>query len=332
MLAISSWALFKFELFMQPTTIAFPVATRAVKLAYLAIPVWGFAMTCIKISAILTLLRIPINHRYWRPNLYAITTLQIACLVGSTIFTFVACIPLEAVWDFTAAPTAHCLGMEAPRIASNIGSGINISTDLLLSLAPIFFLSKTRRPLRERILVCAAAGIGLLASMSSFVKAILVRKWGDPDVDLWALAISIATWTILEQFLAVMAVCSPSLNGRLQQALKSTGILLAHCNSRVDFLGGRTSRLAAALMADQRDVVGNTGLRAPSPARFGPGEAIKTYFTLSRSTGRSLSDLESGSGGGSRGASELNIWSSVDGREDGVAGREAAPGLASPSI
>src|SRR5689334_11547189 len=114
MFAITSWILLKFELFMHATTISFPVATTAVKLAYLSIPAWGFAMTCIKLSAILTLLRIPINNTYWRPSLYAIGTLQVVYLVGSTIFTFLACIPLKAIWDFGATPSAHCFGFEAP--------------------------------------------------------------------------------------------------------------------------------------------------------------------------------------------------------------------------
>ena len=309
---------------MHPTSISGPVVSRAVKLAYLAIPVWGFSMTCIKISAIIALLRIPIDA-YWRPFLFAIAAVQVAYLIGSTVFIFLACIPLQGIWDFSTTPKARCLGMEAPRIASNIGSGINISTDVLLSLAPMFFLWKMRRPLRERILVCGVTGIGLLASFASLIKAIRVRKWGEPDVDPWAVAISIATWTLLEQFLAVMAVCSPSLEGPLHRVLKSLGIFLTNHSCPVELLEARKNRLGSALTADQKDVVGNTGLSVPSPVHGSSEESMKTYFTLSRST-RSRSDPESGSSCGSRDErNELSDLSFNDSREEGLGRQEVAP-------
>jgi len=294
MLAITDWALLKPETFMEPTLLTFPVATEAMKLAYLAIPVWSCAMTCIKVSASLTLLRLPIGA-WWKAFLYVITGLQIAYFVGNTVYVFVACIPLEGIWDFRVSPTARCLGPKSSRIASNIGCAINISTDVLLSLTPMLIVWNMRRSLREKILVCSLTGIGLLASMSSFVKAMMVRKWGDPGIDTWAVAISIATWTVLEQFLAVMATCSPALKAPLQRGLKSVGVFITSYNSRVSFLDIRRSRLVTALKKEDGDEGRNTGLHVPAPVHFHSDETIKTHFTLSR--GRSQSDLESGSSG-----------------------------------
>jgi len=309
MLAISDWALLQFEVFMQPTLLSFPAAIKAMKLAYIAIPVWGCAMTCIKISAALTLLRIPLSA-WWRAFLYVVTGLQVAYFVGNTVFIFVACIPLRGIWDIRVAGTARCLGPESSRIASNVGSGINISTDILLSLAPMFILWNMRRPLRERVLVCTLTGIGLLASVSSLVKAIMVRKWGEPGIDTWAVAISIATWTILEQFLAVMATCSPALKGPLQRALKSVGVFITSYNSHVSFVEVRRSRIVRALTEDGDN---SKEPRAPSPAHFRSEEAIKTHFTLS--TSRSQLDLETGSSRGSQRANELDTISSHDGEK-----------------
>jgi hypothetical protein len=222
---------------LKPGAISIPTVTHAVKHAYLAIPVWVAAMTCIKLSVVLTLLRIPVNRR-WTFFLYTVATLQVLYFVANIVFAFVQCRPLAAVWDpvLAADPSSVCLGAAATRITSNVSSGINTATDLALSMAPMVILWKMHRPLRERILVCALMAVGLLASASSLAKAVIIQEWGNPDVDSWALAESIATWTIVEQELAVLAACSPSLKGPLQRLLGRMGIALTRYNSRVSFM------------------------------------------------------------------------------------------------
>jgi hypothetical protein len=311
MLAISDWALLQFEMYMKPNLVTFPELTNSMKLSYIAIPVWGGTMTCIKISAALTLLRIPLNV-WWRVFLYIITGLQIAYFIGNTVFVFVTCIPLKAIWDFSVAATAKCVPQLSSRIASNIGSAINITTDILLSLAPMVILWNIRRPLRERILVCTLTGIGILASISSVFKAVMVRQWGEPGVDACAVAVSIATWTILEQFFAVMATCSPALKGPLQRALKSVGIFITSYNSHVSFIEVRRSRLAAALTEEEKDDCGDGRLQSPSPAHFRTEGAIKTHFTMSMNRSQADSDLEAGCSGGSDAANQPRASSSEE--------------------
>jgi len=204
------------------------------KLSYLAIPVWGAAMTCIKISVALSLFRIPVN-RLWNVFLYSATAVQVAYFIGNTVFAFLACRPLAGIWD-ASVTDAYCLGSKASLIASYVGSAVNITTDLLLSLAPMVMLWNLHRPLRERILVCCLMGMGLLASVACIVKAIIVRQWGRTDIDVWAQAMSIATWTMTEQLVAVMAACSPSLKGPLERVLRRCGILIVHYNSQLSFV------------------------------------------------------------------------------------------------
>ena len=49
----------------------------AIKLAYFAIPVWSIAMTLIKTSIILTLLRLPLRRSY-KGILYALLAIQLS--------------------------------------------------------------------------------------------------------------------------------------------------------------------------------------------------------------------------------------------------------------
>ena len=257
--------------------------TDAMKLAYLAIPVWGAAMTCIKISVALALLRIPVN-RLWTVFLYSVTSVQVAYFIGNTVFIFLACRPLHAIWDISVTD-GYCLGPQASRIASNVGSAINITTDLLLSLAPMVMLWNLHRPLRERILVCCLMGVGLLASVACIVKAVIVREWGRADIDNWALAMSIATWTVTEQLLAVLAACSPSLKGPLERLLRRFGVLIVHYNSQLSFIPERWLEGRAGARRGM-DIEIEPELEFPCPAHLHVGvtmDKIESNSSISRS-------------------------------------------------
>ncbi|KAL2268786.1 hypothetical protein VTJ83DRAFT_3632 [Remersonia thermophila] len=207
------------------------------KYSWIAISVWGLSMTCIKLSVALTLLRVRGEHLRWKIFLYTVMTVQAAYGFGNVLFNLViACQPLEAAWNFALlsepGSTAKCVSYETMRTVSNVGSSINIATDLLLSLAPATFLRRLNRPLRERIFVCVLMGMGLMASGASVAKTVVVQGWGDfstpPDQgnDWWATSVEICTWTMLEQELGLLAACIPALKGLLQSCLGAMGVSL----------------------------------------------------------------------------------------------------------
>ncbi|KAK0720214.1 hypothetical protein B0H67DRAFT_599766 [Lasiosphaeris hirsuta] len=233
--AIVDWALLEGEMFMTPQEITIPQTIAAIRLAYLAIPLWGLTMTLVKTSVALTLLRLPLNHGVWKPMLYSILVAQAIYFIGDTVYIFTKCRLLYGAWDFTQTAFCDCTSVYTDMLVSSVGSAINVTTDILLSLAPMFVLWKLRRPRRERILVCCLTGMGLFASGSSIAKAVMVGKWGSAE-DPWALAMSIATWTIVEQFVAVLAACGPSLKGPIQRVLGRFGILLTEYGSHISFV------------------------------------------------------------------------------------------------
>ena len=179
-------------------------------------------MTCIKISIALTLLRIQ-QDLWWKIFLFFIIGIQAAYGIGNTFFILLQCRPLAAAYDLSITPK-QCLPPSAILIASNLGSAINITTDFSLSLAPIAFLHKLNRPLREKVLVCLLMGMGLLASISSIMKTVVVQSFADPTLDTWAIGISICTWTALEELLALLAACIPAQKPLLQRFLGYIGI------------------------------------------------------------------------------------------------------------
>ncbi|KAK5652138.1 hypothetical protein OQA88_10780 [Cercophora sp. LCS_1] len=239
--ATTDFSLLLREIYLTPRYIPLSEAISAIRLAYLAIFMWGLAMTCIKTSIALTLLRIPLDHRAWRPFLYTVLAVQIIYFVADTAYIFAKCRPLPAAWDFTMLythPGARCPDIPTDVLVSSIGSALNVATDIALSVAPMVVLWRLRRPRRERLLVCCLTGMGLFASGASVAKAVMVGRWGKVE-DMWALAMSIATWTVVEQFVALLAACSPSLKGPIEWLLGRFGVVLGQGNAAEFWNAGR---------------------------------------------------------------------------------------------
>ncbi|KAK3321684.1 hypothetical protein B0H66DRAFT_179170 [Apodospora peruviana] len=227
-LAIADWGMLMPIMVMEPGMITWARSVNAGKNSWLAIGIWGLAMTCIKVSIALTLLRIQQKSVSWRIFLYSIMALQAIYGILNLFFNLViACRPLRTAWDPFGTPEGFCVSFEIQRTVSNVGSSINITTDVLLSLAPVTFLFKLNRPLRERLFVCGLMGLGIFASAASIIKTIIVRGYGDLTVtDFQAMGVSICTWTVLEQLLGVLAACVPAMKGIFQSCLGRMGVSL----------------------------------------------------------------------------------------------------------
>jgi hypothetical protein len=221
------------ELYVEPQLISFEETMFAVKLAYFAIPIWSIAMTLIKTSIILTLLRLPLKRSY-KGMLYALLAVQLTFGTANTIYNFAKCQPFHAAWDFTIVDR-KCPSNETDVAVSNLMSALNIVTDLILSVAPMFIFWNLHRPLRERILICSLTSIGLFATFASIMKVIVIAEW-DAASEAWATAISIGTWTVTEQFVSILAACSPSLKKPIENLLNKFGIPLVEHDPNISFM------------------------------------------------------------------------------------------------
>ncbi|KAM7191731.1 hypothetical protein V8F20_009208 [Naviculisporaceae sp. PSN 640] len=231
-LAIVDWGLLTPQMVTKAGIMSMEQSMNAGKHSWIAIGIWGMSMTFIKVSIALTLLRIQQKSLAWRIFLYSIMAIQSLYGILNLFFNLViACRPLHAAWDFgyQMMHPGSCVSFEIQRTVSNIGSSINITTDILLSLSPAIFLFKLNRPLRERLFVCGLMAMGLFASGASIVKTVIVQGYGDltlPPEEFYALGISISLWTSMEQLLGLLAACVPAMKGLFQFCLGKVGVSL----------------------------------------------------------------------------------------------------------
>ncbi|KAK3360681.1 hypothetical protein B0T25DRAFT_496651 [Lasiosphaeria hispida] len=234
-LSVIDWAFLLLQQIPEAGVISIEQSVHATRHGWIGIGIWGLSMTCLKVSIALTLLRIQSKSLAWRIFLYSIICLQVAYGLLNLLFNLaIACRPLAKAWDFRIT-TGYCVPAEVMRAASNTGSGVNIVTDILLSLAPAVFLQKLNRPLRERVFICFLMGLGLFASAWSIIKTVQVQKFYDPALppdEFFPVGISVSTYTILEQLTGILAACIPALKGILQSCLGRMGVSLTDSRSR----------------------------------------------------------------------------------------------------
>ncbi|KAK8079696.1 hypothetical protein PG997_007514 [Apiospora hydei] len=241
-------------MFLTPGTKPAAAVLEGAKGSFLAIPVWGMAMAFIKASIGLTLLHI--QQSFWfRALVWANIALAGGYGFGNMWFILFSCRPLEAAWGDFADPTeANCLPPSSLKAAALTGAIISISTDIMLSLAPITFLWSLKRPFRERVVIGILMSLGVLAGVSSLVKILMIGQFGGPGVDAPALNITISTWTVLEQLLGVIAACTPFCKPIFEQCLRAVGVSLTKTSrSGLGPTGGGTPVRANYQRATEHD-------------------------------------------------------------------------------
>lgn len=82
----------------DPNTITLQDIIDSNRLAVISQPIWAWAMTGIKVSVALMLLRVE-QEIGWRRFLWVMIGLQIVVCIYNNIAQALQCVPLEAAWD-----------------------------------------------------------------------------------------------------------------------------------------------------------------------------------------------------------------------------------------
>ncbi|QDS78057.1 hypothetical protein FKW77_003374 [Venturia effusa] len=186
---------------------------RAGQLGFISMVLWIWALTALKISVCLMLLRIKQTTR-WKA---------------------VQCIPVEANWTMSLRMSGHncwseqkqeivtyaVSGKQRVRLVSkkfvpvNGYAGLFAITDIACALLPLLFILKIDRPLRERLTLSLLMAMGLFACACGIVKTCLVRGSLITRDPIWG-GSSTALWTYAEEYIGIIAANIPCLKSLLE--------------------------------------------------------------------------------------------------------------------
>jgi len=195
---------------------------KRMKLANIYIPLWAAAVASIKLSVVAMLFRL-LDGRPWRYFFYFMTAIQIAFIIYVTLFTFLQCRPVSMLWNVDPnLREGHCVSDTAVKVYCTMVAITCIGSDFILSLIPVTFAMRLKRPLAERLLVCALMAMGIVASAASIMRTYLLSGFNKAD-DVLAWNISVNTWACIEILLGVIAASMPHLKIPLETMITRAG-------------------------------------------------------------------------------------------------------------
>lgn len=196
---------------------------HAVRNGTLALPFWAWATGLVKISIACMLLKFQ-QSRKWRVFVYAIILLNIFFICWLGIANIFNCTPIASQWDTALRKKGQkCWSRSVRNATPYINLSCCVASDVILSLVPLTFLRKVRRPLREKIVIAVLMGLGIVASCFSITRIVAQKKtnlFTDPS----SLAIFSGIVTCLEVQTSLIAACIPMLRSSANRWLHRIGV------------------------------------------------------------------------------------------------------------
>ncbi|KAM7198234.1 hypothetical protein V8F20_006261 [Naviculisporaceae sp. PSN 640] len=187
---------------------------------------WGWGVAFGKISIALLLMRFK-RTVPWKIFLWIMIIIQVLSALTANIIQLAQCRPIEASWNpmiLMTDPNASCWDPNNVQASVYVMGAIAVVTDVAFALIPITFLRKVQRPLREKIVLGLLMGIGVFSAAAVIVKLTYLGPFGkstDPSYDI----VPLATWSVVEMLLGIIAACVPTLKSPFEKLLRRTGLL-----------------------------------------------------------------------------------------------------------
>jgi len=191
---------------------------RNAKVGAISLPFWAWSTGLVKISIACMLLRFQ-QARSWRIVLYLTIVVNVILIVILGVACLFQCIPFEAWWNFTIQ-NKKCWSLRAMLAATYLSGACNVSTDIVISLMPLTFLGKIRRPTSEKVAIGILMALGMIASGFSMCKVILTAVSTNHYISPTVLGLL----STLEVQTSLIAACIPTLRSSSKRLLSKMGV------------------------------------------------------------------------------------------------------------
>lgn len=188
--------------YLDPAT-----ATVGLKLNFVTQPIYLWAITTVKVSIALFLLRIAPN-KFYKRFLVGVITFLIVYTFVCFMTIILQCTNLALLWDSSAKGT--CWTVTTLRALSYTNSSLNIITDLTFAALPVPMLWNVQINPRTKASLIGIMGLGVFACAAAIVKTSFVVNYGKTGDFLWDSA-NLTIWTVIECNTGIIAASLPCL-------------------------------------------------------------------------------------------------------------------------
>ncbi|EAW11090.1 uncharacterized protein ACLA_067270 [Aspergillus clavatus NRRL 1] len=195
----------------------------------------SFAIPKIAVAAMLTRILNPGTMQ--RVVLWTLVSIASAVSGICIILLFTMCDPPKALWrtHLILEGKATCRDVWVLINYAIFTGAISACADLYLAIYPSTVLMKLKMSLRKRLALCAALGLGAVASAMAIVKCTQLHGLADKTDYTYGTA-DLVIWTNIESDVVIIGSCIPTLQPLLEMILGKRS-LNSYSNSRNRYKG-----------------------------------------------------------------------------------------------
>ncbi|CAI6338663.1 unnamed protein product [Periconia digitata] len=186
------------------------------KLRYINSVIYHPALNLIKISFLVTLIRLESPNKWIRRTLWSFLVITIAFCISITVTAILSCIPVAKFWDKTIP--GHCRDSKSYVLA---GASTTIITDVLVTIIPTWIVYSLQMPLKSKVMALCFMSLGLfVTAITAYRLDFFVQIFQNPDPVRNENPYNIRTpLSNLEINLSAIATCGPTLKWLLGQCI-----------------------------------------------------------------------------------------------------------------
>ncbi|KAL2855661.1 hypothetical protein BJX68DRAFT_217541 [Aspergillus pseudodeflectus] len=195
----------------------------------------SFAVPKLAVAAMLNRI---LNPSFWQKMwVWIISATGAAISAVCIVMLFTMCDPPRALWEtsLVIAGKATCRDVWILIDYAIFTGASSAFVDLYLAIYPATVLMKLHMSLRKRIALCAALGLGAIASAMAVVKCTQLKGLADKSDYTYGTA-DLVLWTNVESNVVIIASCIPTLQPVLELILGKRN-LSSYSNSRNKYKG-----------------------------------------------------------------------------------------------
>ncbi|KNG91193.1 hypothetical protein ANOM_000608 [Aspergillus nomiae NRRL 13137] len=218
--------------FLDPSTVE---TISLVNTISFAIGIFCFTVPKVAVTVLLTRILNPSRaQRIWLWSMIGVTaSVSFACI----FLLFVQCDPPQAAWQrrLVTEGNANCNDVQILIKYAIFNAALSASVDLYLAIYPSTVLMKLRMPLRKRLALCAALGMGSIAAATAIAKSTQFPDFANQDdytcesprnsslqllLRIPDATADLVMWTNVESNVLILASCIPTLQPIIELALR----------------------------------------------------------------------------------------------------------------
>ncbi|KAJ5502236.1 hypothetical protein N7463_005110 [Penicillium fimorum] len=211
-------------------------AVTAMHLNYATQGIYMWAIGLVKISIGLFLLRFA-PRRGYRIFIWVVLVLMALYTTICFLTLIFECHDVRANWD--PAVKSKCFSRTQLLTLSYTNTALNILTDLIFAVLPVFMLRHLQVNRRVKASLVCILGLGIFACAAAFVKLSILPSYGRTGDFLWDYT-NLTIWVVTECNTGIIAGSLPTLKPLFKRVLGTYG---SHTKTTREYFGSKKYKM-----------------------------------------------------------------------------------------